>query len=168
VRPSIDPLPRAATRAGAFGLALAVTLAAPVRSEAAEYLVHLMTEGEHGRFTFEPPLLFIEPGDSVRFVPEDHMHGIKSIAGMLPEGAAPWRGRMGGELVVTLDQPGVYGVKCPAGYKVGMVGLIVVGRDPGNWESARAVRHPPEPSRAFAGLFSAAECRLAHQADCPD
>ena len=81
------------------------------------------------------------------------MHGVKSVAGMLPEGVAPWRGRMGDELVVTLNQPGVYGVKCPAGYKVGMVGLIVVGRDPPNWESARAVRHPPEPSRAFAGLF---------------
>ena len=121
--------------------------------------MHLVTEGERGRFEFEPPLLLVEPGDSVRFVPDDHMHGVKSVAGMLPEGAAPWRGRMGDELVVKLDQPGVYGVKCPSGYKVGMVGLIVVGDDPGNWELARAVRHPPEPSRAFDALFDAADLR---------
>ena len=151
-----------------FGLILAASLVLSARCDAAEHLMRLVTGGEHGRFLFEPPLLFIAPGDSVRFVPEDHMHGVKSIAGMLPVGASPWRGRMGDELVVTLDRPGVYGVKCPAGYKVGMVGLIVVGDQPDNWDQARAVRHPPEPTRAFAGLVGAAECRIAHRPDCPD
>jgi pseudoazurin len=166
VQPSTEPLPSAAETCGVLGLALLATLALTFHCDAAEYLVRLVTDGEHGRFQFEPSLLFVEPGDSVRFVPEDHMHGVKSIAGMQPEGAAPWRGRLGDELVVTLDRPGVYGVKCPAGYKVGMVGLIVVGHDPGNWNLARAVRHPPEPSRAFAGLFDAAACQLAHNTDC--
>jgi pseudoazurin len=155
-------------RLAALAMAVLTALALSTRADAADHVMHLVTEGERGRFEFEPPLLFIEPGDSVRFVPDDHMHGVKSVAGMLPEGAAPWRGRMGEELVVTLDRPGVYGVKCPAGYKVGMVGLIVVGHDPANWDLARSVRHPPEPSRAFAALFDAAACQLAQRTDCPE
>ncbi len=146
-------------------LAMAALTVSP-RAYAAEHVMHLVTEGEHGRFEFEPPLLLVAPGDSVRFVPDDHMHGVKSVAGMIPDGVAPWRGRMGDELVVTLNQPGVYGVKCPAGYKVGMVGLIVVGDHPPNWNLARAVRHPPEPSQAFDGLFDAAACELAHHSGC--
>jgi pseudoazurin len=153
---------------GVLAMAALTALALSARVDAADHLMHLVTEGQHGRFEFEPPLLFIDPGDSVRFVPDDHMHGVKSVAGMLPEGATPWRGRMGEELVVTLDQPGVYGVKCPAGYKVGMVGLIVVGHDLVNWDLARSVRHPPEPSQAFAALFDAAACHLAQHTDCAE
>ena len=95
------------------------------------------------------------------------MHAVKSIAGMLPEGAAPWRGRMGEEVVVELDQPGVYGVKCRSGYDVGMVGLLVVGDDPPNFAQAQKVRHPPAASMAFQAMFAEVGCRL-HLSDCPN
>ena len=152
-----------------FLLACAVVATSQVQhaASAAEYVVHLVTEGAHGRFMFDPPVLFAQPGDTVRFVPDDAMHAVKSIAGMLPEGAAPWRGRMGEEIVVELDQPGVYGVKCRSGYDVGMVGMLVVGDDPPNFEQAQKVRHPPAASMAFQAMFAEVGCRL-HLSDCPD
>jgi pseudoazurin len=150
-------------------LVCALVAASPVPQSvrAAEYTVHLVTESAHGRFLFEPPVLFAEPGDIVHFVPDDPMHAIKSIAGMLPEGAVSWRGRMGEEIVVRLDRPGVYGVKCRSGYDVGMVGLVVVGDDPPNFAQAQTVRHPPAASMAFAAMFAAVGCRL-RLTSCPD
>lgn len=136
----------------------AFTLSSP--AHAVEHVMKLVTESDHGRFLFEPSLLLVEPGDTVRFVPDSRMHGVKSVAGMLPDGAMPWRGRMGEEVSVRLTQPGVYGVKCLAGYEIGMVGLIIVGHDPPNWDAARAVRHPPAADAAFAALFAAAACDL--------
>lgn len=127
--------------------------------------MQLVTEGSNGRFRFEPDLLIAAPGDTVRFVPDGPMHAVKSVAGMVPEGVAPWRGRMGEELVVQLDRPGLYGVKCRAGYDVGMVGLIVVGENAPNWGDAIAVRHPPAASATFAHLFGEAACAL-HRAEC--
>ena len=157
----IERSPAWLTRAGAMVVTVLVTAAVTPLARAAEHVMRLVTESEQGRFLFEPSLLVIDPGDTVTFVPESRMHGVKSVAGMLPEGATPWRGRMGEQISVQLDQPGVYGVKCPAGYDVGMVGLIVVGNDPpANWQSARAVRHPPAASTAFDELFAAAACRL--------
>ena len=146
-----------------FLLACAVVATSQVQhaARAAEYVVHLVTEGAHGRFMFDPPVLFAQPGDTIRFVPDDAMHAVKSIAGMLPEGAAPWRGRMGEEIVVELDQPGVYGVKCRSGYDVGMVGMLVVGDDPPNFEQAQKVRHPPAASMAFQAMFAEVGCRSA-------
>ncbi|MFZ1429539.1 MAG: pseudoazurin [Geminicoccaceae bacterium] len=145
-------------------MVLAVALAGfsfSTPARAVDHVVKLVTEGEHGRFLFEPSLLLVDPGDTVTFIPESRMHGVKSVAGMLPEGAMPWRGRMGEEVSVRLTQPGVYGVKCPAGYEIGMVALIMVGRDPPNWDAARAVRHPPAANAAFDALFAAAACDLA-------
>ena len=143
---------------------LAGSVHAPA-ARAAEHLMRLVTEDGNGRFHFEPALVLAAPGDSVRFVPDAPMHAVKSVAGMLPHGVAPWRGRMGEELVVQLDQPGLYGVKCRAGYEVGMVGLIVVGDSAPNWEDALAVRHPPAASAVFAALFGEAACVL-HRPEC--
>lgn len=148
-------------RAGMFVVVAWVVFASASPARAVDHVVKLVTDGEHGRFLFEPPLLLVDPGDTVTFLPESRMHGVKSVAGMLPDGAMPWRGRMGEEVSVRLTQPGVYGVKCPAGYEIGMVALIVVGRDPPNWDAARAVRHPPAANAAFGALFAAAACDLA-------
>jgi pseudoazurin len=127
---------------------------------AAEHQMRLRTESEGGRFRFDPPLLFAAPGDEIRFVPDNHLHAVKSIAGMLPRGVQPWRGRMGETMSVRLEAPGVYGLKCAAHYQIGMVALIVVGSEPTNWRNARAVRHPPPPTEALNELFAAAACHF--------
>ena len=59
-----------------FLLACAVVATSQVQhaARAAEYVVHLVTEGAHGRFMFDPPVLFAQPGDTIRFVPDDAMH----------------------------------------------------------------------------------------------
>jgi pseudoazurin len=151
----------ATARAGLLALSVSVAVAAGApAAAAAEHLVRLVTEGAHGRFRFEPPVLLVAKGDSVRFVPDSRLHAVKTVAGMLPAGASPWRGRMGEEVEVRFDRPGVYGLKCPAHYQVGMVALVVVGHDPANLRQARSVRHPPMPTETFGTLFAEAACEL--------
>src|SRR3954452_7408201 len=164
-RAMVERRPKTLSAAAVIAVALLVDTAHARVAAAAEHLMRLVTESSNGRFRFEPDLLFAAPGDIVRFLPDDAMHAVKSVAGMVPDGAAPWRGRMGEELAVQLDRPGLYGVKCRAGYEVGMVGLIVVGDSAPNWDEAIAVRHPPAASAAFAQLFGQAACAL-HRAGC--
>ncbi len=122
---------------------------------AAEVTVRMVTDGAAGRFRFEPSIVRIRPGDTVRFVAHDPIHATKSIPGMMPEGAVPWWGEMGKPLEVTFTVPGVYGFKCPSHYTVGMVGLVVVGDPSPNLEEARSVRHPRMAQEAFDRLFAA-------------
>ena len=87
---------------------------------------------------FEPALVKIEPGDTVKFVATDKGHNAESIKGMLPADATPFVGKNNEDVTVTFDKPGAYGVKCLPHYGMGMVALIVVGT-PDNLAEAKAV-----------------------------
>lgn len=122
---------------------------------AAQHEVKMLNKGAEGMMVFEPSLLKIAPGDSIRFVATDKGHNVLSIDGMRPDGAAPFQGKMNEEVTVTFDKPGVYGFECKPHYGMGMVGLVVVG-DPVNLADAKAVAHKGKAKKRFEQLFEAA------------
>ena len=126
---------------------------------AAEIEVKMLNKGAEGLMVFEPALVKIEPGDTVKFVATDKSHNAETIKGMLPEGAAPFAGKMNENVVVTFDKPGIYGVKCMPHYAMGMVALVVVGK-PDNLDQAKAVPQTGKAKQVFATLFD----RLTQQA----
>ena len=119
---------------------------------AAEVEVKMLNKGAAGMMVFEPALVTIAPGDSVKFVATDKSHNAETIKGMVPDDAKPFAGKMNEDVTVTFDQAGIYGVKCMPHYGMGMVSLVVVGK-PGNEEAARAVTHAGKAKAVFAGLF---------------
>ena len=126
---------------------------------AGEVEVKMLNKGAEGLMVFEPALVKIEPGDTVKFVATDKSHNAETIKNMLPEGAAPFAGKMNEDVAVTFDKPGVYGVKCMPHYAMGMVALVVVGK-PDNLDQARAVPQVGKAKQVFASLFE----RLSQQA----
>jgi pseudoazurin len=132
--------------AAAFGLTAGAACAAEVE-------VKLLNKGTDGAvMVFEPALVKIAPGDSVKFVASDKGHNAETIKGMLPEGAATFQGKNGEDIVVKFDQEGVYGVKCLPHYGMGMVAMIVVGK-PANEDQAKAVPQVGKAKQVFATLF---------------
>jgi pseudoazurin len=137
-----------------LGTVGAVVLAAfATAAAAAEIEVKMLDKGTGGIMVFEPALLKVEPGDTVKFVGTNKGHNAESIKGMLPEGATPFLGKVNQDIAVTFDKPGVYGVKCLPHYGMGMVALIVVGT-PSNADEAKAVTHPGKAKQVFANLFN--------------
>ncbi|QKV18647.1 pseudoazurin [Oricola thermophila] len=134
-------------------LGAAVILAG--NANAAEHEIRMLNKGEKGVMVFEPDFVRAEIGDTVRFVPTDKGHNAESIKGMLPDGATPFKGKFNEEVVITIEKPGVYGVKCTPHYAMGMVALIAAGEAP-NAEAAAAVKHPGKARKVFAGLFEQA------------
>jgi len=119
---------------------------------AAEIEVKMLNKGSDGVMVFEPSLVKIEPGDTVKFISTDKGHNAETINGMLPEGAAPFVGKVNQDIAVSFDKPGVYGVKCLPHYGMGMVALVVVGT-PANQDEAKAVSHPGRAKQVFTTLF---------------
>jgi pseudoazurin len=126
---------------------------------AAEVEVKMLNKGTEGMMVFEPSLVKIEPGDTVKFVATDKSHNAETIKGMLPADATSFAGKMNEDIVVTFDKPGVYGVKCMPHYAMGMVALVVVGK-PDNLEQAKALPQSGKAKQVFATLFD----RLTQQA----
>lgn len=106
---------------------------------------------------FDPPILKIEKGDSVKFVVIDKGHNSASKKGMLPDGALPWNGRLDEEIVITFNLDGTYGYVCIPHLGMGMVGLILVGDYMVNFDEAKKVRQRGGAKKAFRSLFEQVE-----------
>jgi pseudoazurin len=136
-------------------LAIAVVAAAVAvagGATAAEVEVKMLNRGAEGVMVFEPALVKVEPGDTVKFVATDKGHNAETIKGMLPDGAATFLGKNGEDIAVKFDQAGIYGVKCAPHYGMGMVAMIAVGA-PVNEEQAKAVPQTGKAKQVFATLF---------------
>ena len=133
----------------AFGAVMAMAGGA----NAAEVEVKMLNKGTEGLMVFEPALVKVAPGDTVKFVSTDKGHNAESIKGMLPDGGVTFIGKMGEDVAVKFDQAGIYGVKCAPHYGMGMVAMVVVGT-PGNEEQAKAVPQVGKAKQVFAALFA--------------
>jgi pseudoazurin len=138
---------------------IAVVTGLTVTAMAAEVEVKMLNKGAEGTMVFEPALVKIQPGDTVKFVATDKGHNAGSIKGMFPADTTPFTGKNSEDVTVSFDKPGAFGVKCLPHYGMGMVALIVVGI-PGNLAEAKAVPQVGRPKQVFAGLFE----RLRSQA----
>jgi pseudoazurin len=106
-------------------VALAALMASPSFAETFE--VQMLNKGEAGAMVFEPAFLRLAMGDTVKFVAASKGHNAETIKGMLPEGAAPFSGKINEEIEVTFDTEGVYGIACKPHFAMGMVMVIAVG-----------------------------------------
>ena len=131
---------------------IAVLMSVAGAATAAEVEVKMLNKGAEGMMVFEPALVKVAPGDTVKFVATDKGHNAETIKGMLPADAAPFVGKSGEDVAVTFDKPGVYGVKCLPHYGMGMVAMVVVGT-PTNLDEAKAVPQVGKAKQVMAGLF---------------
>lgn len=135
--------------------AAALMILASGTSQAAEHVVKMMNKGESGSMVFEPAAVAAQPGDTVHFIPTDKSHNVEGIKGMLPEGVQPFKSKVNEEYVLTVTEPGYYGVKCSPHYSMGMVALIRVGDGASNAEAARAVKLPKKAGERMTASFEA-------------
>lgn len=99
----------------------------------ATWEVRMVTSSE-GETYFEPSVLVIEPGDTVRWTVATGRHSSTAYPEGLPEGAEPWdtgvlgEGASPVEVTFPEDAPtGSYPYHCQVHEDAGMLGLIVVG-----------------------------------------
>ena len=143
-------------------LALALCLSVTTIIEAAEHEVKMLSSNKGEMMVFEPPVLKIKPGDTVKWVNANPGHNTVSISEMIPAGGSSWDGKMNEEVSVKFDVEGIYGYKCTPHYILGMVGLIVVGDSNVNKDQAKKFAIEEESKFAtnksrFSDYFSSME-----------
>lgn len=110
-------------------LALGAGLIVASPAMARDWQVKMLNNGSDGKalMVFEPAYLAIKPGDTVKFLATNKGHNAESIAGMIPKGGTPFKGKINEEIAVKFTAPGTYGYKCLPHLGMGMVGIIQVG-----------------------------------------
>ncbi|MBF5007347.1 pseudoazurin [Diaphorobacter caeni] len=117
---------RTITRLAATLLSMGLATAAFAET----FEVKMLNRGPHGAMSYEPELLKIAPGDTVKYLASSTGHNAATVEGMLPANAAAFVGKINEEIEITLNEKGVYGIKCSPHYAMGMVMLIQVGDAP--------------------------------------
>lgn len=79
-----------------------------------------------GATSFDPKVLFINPGDTVKWV-NMTAHDSVSMEELVPKGAEHCKFAIGENGSVTLNNQGVYIYKCNPHYAMGMSAAIIVG-----------------------------------------
>lgn len=124
---------------------------------AADHQVQMLNKGAAGAMVFEPAFVQAEPGDTITFVPTDKSHDVVSLPGMMPEGVPEFESKLNEQYVLTVDKPGLYGVKCKPHFPMGMVALIQVGGDASNYDALANGKLPKKArERMDAALAQAA------------
>ena len=134
-------------------LLLPILAAASGQATAETFEVQMLNKGAEGAMVFEPAYVKAAPGDVIHFVPTDRSHNAASIDGMLPEGVEPFRSKMNKEFELTVEEEGLYGVKCQPHFGMGMVALIQVGA-PVNREAVEAVKLRGKAAARFEPLLA--------------
>lgn len=138
-----------------IALAAGLLLAMLGGAHAAEHEVQMLNKGPEGQpMQFDPAFLKIEPGDTVKFVATDKGHNAETILEMIPEGAETWKGKINEEITVTFNEEGIYGYKCMPHFAMGMVGIIQVGDDVSNLDSAETAKLPGRAKPRMAELIA--------------
>ncbi|HBQ35928.1 MAG TPA: pseudoazurin [Rhodobacteraceae bacterium] len=138
-----------------LGLALLLSgIAAPAMAET--HIVKMYTfdaaVSDQADF-FDPPLIQVAVGDTVKFEATQSGHNTASKKGMIPEGAESWNSPMDVDFEITFTADGTYGYICSPHYSVGMVGLVLVGDYKTNLDQARKVKHRGKAKKVFRALF---------------
>lgn len=117
-----------------FGLAAAAALllagSFAGSASADEIEVKMLNNNGKGKFMiFEPEFIKAKVGDTIKFIPTNKGHNAETIPDLWPEGAGEFKGKLNEEVVLTIEKPGVYGIKCLPHYPMGMIALVVAGDD---------------------------------------
>ena len=104
---------------------MGVMACAPAAAE--DISIDMLNKRDDGaRMVYSQDIATINVGDTVTWLPEDRGHNVEFIAG--PDGwDAPKKSKLGKEVSITFDTPGVYLYQCTPHASMGMIAIVVVG-----------------------------------------
>ena len=106
---------------------------------AAEIEVKMLNKGSDGeKMVFEPALVKVSVGDTVKFVPSSKGHSVESLKkeDTRPNGAAKMKSK---EYIYKVEKEGIHVFKCKPHYAMGMIGMVVAGK-PVNLEVIKRIK----------------------------
>lgn len=97
---------------------------------AVEIEVKMLNKGSDGKkMVFEPALIKVNVGDTVKFIPTSKGHSVESLKSKdsRPKGAIKIKSKRNKEYIYEVKNVGVHIFKCKPHYAMGMIGAIVAG-----------------------------------------
>lgn len=90
------------------------------------------------RMIYSKKVISINLNDDITWKSVDKGHNVEFIG--LPKGASKYKSKISKEAKYTFSKPGIYLYQCTPHKAMGMIGLVIVGKDKSNLDKIKKVR----------------------------
>ena len=120
-------------------------------ANAEDLTIDMLNKRDDGaKMVYSEDIARIDVGDTITWLPTSKGHNVEFIAG--PDGwDAPRKSKLGKEVEMTFDTPGVYLYQCSPHKTMGMIAIVVVGDGDNDISKAKVKGKSKKKLKALLG-----------------
>ena len=117
------------------------------------YEVQMLNKLDKDRNVFNPSIIYINSGDTVKWISADKGHNIAFTKKGVPEGVDLFRSNINADTEYTFITSGIYAYNCTPHYGLGMIAFVVVDNDLSNFDQVAKIKYPGKSKNLAKALL---------------
>ena len=117
------------------------------------YEVQMLNKLDKDRNVFNPSIIYINSGDTVKWISADKGHNIAFTKKGVPEGVDLFRSNINADTEYTFMTSGIYAYNCTPHYGLGMIAFVVVDNDLSNFDQVAKIKYPGKSKKLAKALL---------------
>ena len=115
--------------------------------------VQMLNKLEKDRNVFNPSIIYINSGDTVKWISVDKGHNIAFTKKGVPEGVELYKSKINTDAEYTFNTSGIYAYNCTPHYGLGMIAFVVVDNDLSNFDQVAKIKYPGKSKKLAKELL---------------
>ena len=115
--------------------------------------VQMLNKLEKDRNVFNPSIIYINNGDTVKWISVDKGHNIAFTKKGVPEGVELYKSKINTDAEYTFNTSGIYAYNCTPHYGLGMIAFVVVDNDLSNFDQVAKIKYPGKSKKLAKELL---------------
>ncbi|MGY9025115.1 MAG: pseudoazurin [Candidatus Pelagibacterales bacterium] len=104
--------------------------------------VQMLNKFEKERNLFNPSIIYVNSGDTVKWIATDKGHNVAFTKTGVPDGVELYKSKLNTDAEYIFNTPGIYAYNCTPHYGLGMIAFVVVDNDLSNYEQVAKIKYP--------------------------
>ena len=118
---------------------------------AEDHTIEMLNKDSNGkRMVFSQEIIHVAVGDTVTWVPTDRGHNVEMVAS---PNDLKFKSKNSKEAKITFDKPGIYYYWCTPHKSMGMIGLVIVGKDLSNLAEIKKAKAKGKSKKKLKSLL---------------
>ena len=117
------------------------------------YEVQMLNKLEKDRNVFNPSVIYVNSGDTVKWISVDKGHNIAFTKKGVPEGVELYKSKINTDAEYTFNTSGIYAYNCTPHYGLGMIAFVVVDDDLSNFDQVAKIKYPGKSKKLAKELL---------------
>ena len=115
--------------------------------------VQMLNKLEKERMIYNPRIIYINSGDTIKWLSEDKGHNVAFTKKGVPAGVDLFKSNLNQDAEFTFTVPGIYAYNCTPHYGLGMIAFVIVDNDLSNFDQVAKIKYPGKSKKIAKELL---------------